>query len=161
MKVLPLLYGHVKWILSFATVILKPKMTSLLLGFRVSGHTTNNDLLNKIEDETSMVNMKNLEQSSINCPNVNWKFFHCFINERESKKRIGSIKIISCNLHVVNSVFKSAANAIDWNLHKLMKACFQILHPITSKKGRLYHHHWFKCFPFLFLCNSIIFRLII
>ena len=141
MKVLPLLYGHVKWILSFATVILKPKMTSLLLGFRVSGHTTNNDFLNKIEDETSMVNMKNLEQSSINCPNVNWKFFHCFINERESKKCIGSIKIISCNLHVVNNVFKSVANATDWNLHKLMKACFQILHPITSKKGRLYHHH--------------------
>ena len=52
-------------------------------GSEFLGHTTNNDLLNKIDDGTSMSNMKNLKQISMDCPNVNWKLFECFINKRE------------------------------------------------------------------------------
>ena len=83
MKVLILLYGHVKWILSFATGILKQKVHEFATEFL--GHTTTNDLLNKIEVVTSMVNIKNLKHLSMDYPNVNLKFFDCFINEGESE----------------------------------------------------------------------------
>ena len=37
-------------------------------GSEFLGHTTNNDLLNKIEDGTSMLNMKNLKQILMDWP---------------------------------------------------------------------------------------------
>ena len=55
-------------------------------GSKFLGHTTNNDLLDKSKDGTSMLNMKNLKQILMDCPNVNWKFFECFINQRESEE---------------------------------------------------------------------------
>ena len=72
--------------------------------------------------------MKNLKQISMDGPNMNWKLFQCFINKKESKELPGLINIGSYNLFVLNNAFKTGANAAGWNLHKLMKACFQILH---------------------------------
>ena len=76
------------------------------LGWEFWGHTTNNDLLNKIEDGTSMLTMKNLKLILMDCPNVNWKLFECFISKRESKEHSGLISIGNCNLHVLNNVSK-------------------------------------------------------
>ena len=67
-------------------------------------------------------------------PNMNWKFFDCFINERKSEELPGLINIGSCSLHVLNNTFKTGANATGWNLHKLMKACFQILHDSPARR---------------------------
>ena len=58
------------------------------LGLEFRGHTTNSDLLNRIEDGISMLNMKHLKQILIDCPNVNWKLFECFINKQENPKNI-------------------------------------------------------------------------
>ena len=76
------------------------------LGWDFCGHTTNNDLLNKIEDGTSMFTMKNLKLILMDCPNVNWKLFECFISKRESKEHSGLIIIGNCNLHVLINVSK-------------------------------------------------------
>ena len=103
-------------------------------GSEFLGHTTNKNLLNKIENGTSMLNMKNLKQISMDGPNMNRKFFECFVSKRESEKLPGLIHIGSCNLHVLNNAFKTGANAIGWNLHKLMEACFQILHDSPVRK---------------------------
>ena len=81
------------------------------LGSEFLGHSTNDDSLNKIEDRTSMFNMKNLKLL-MDCPNVNWKLFECFIIKRESKEHFGSINIGNCNLHLLNNPFKTGANAI-------------------------------------------------
>ena len=97
-------------------------------------HTANKDLLNNIENGTSMLNMKNLKQISMDGPNMNWKFFDCFINERKSEELPGLINTRSCSLHVLNNIFKTGANATGWNLHKLMKACFQILHDSPARR---------------------------
>ena len=77
--------------------------------------------------------MKNLKQISMDGPNMNWKF-DCFINERKSEELPGLINIGSCSLHVLNNTFKTGANATRWNLHKLMKACFQILHDSPARR---------------------------
>ena len=50
-KVLSLLNSHMKWILSFVTGILKQNVSVHYWGSELLGHTTNNDLLNKIEME--------------------------------------------------------------------------------------------------------------
>ena len=81
-----------------------------------------------------MLNMKNLKQISMDGPNMNWKFFDCFINERKSEELPGLINTRSCSLHVLNNTFKTGANATGWNLHKLMKACFQILHDSPARR---------------------------
>ena len=103
-------------------------------GSEFMGHTTNKDLLIKIENRTSMLNMKNLKQISMDGPNVNWKFFECFINKRESEELPGLINIVNCNLHVLNNAFNIGANAPSSNLHKLIKACFQILHDSPARR---------------------------
>ena len=81
-----------------------------------------------------MLNMKNLKQISMDGPNMNWKFFDCFINERKYEELPSLINIGSCSLHVLNNTFKTGANATCWNLHKLMKACFQILHDSPARR---------------------------
>ena len=81
-----------------------------------------------------MLKMKNLKQISMDGPNMNWKFFDCFINERKSEELPGLINTRSCSLHVLNNTFKTGANATGWNLHKLMKACFQILHDSPARR---------------------------
>ena len=55
----------------------------------------------------------------MDCPNVNWTFSEFF-------KEFGLISIGSCNLHVLNNVFKTGANTTGCNLYKLMKPYFQI-----------------------------------
>ena len=86
-------------------------------GSEFLGHTTNKDLLNKLENGASMLNMKNLKQISMDVPNVNWKFFECFINKTESEELLGLINIGSFNLHGLNNVFKTGTNATGRNLH--------------------------------------------
>ena len=81
-----------------------------------------------------MLNIKNLKQISMDGPNVNWKFFECFANKRESEELPGLINIGSCNLHILNNAFKTGPNATGLNLHKLMKACFQILHDSPARR---------------------------
>ena len=91
------------------------------LGSEFLGHITNDDLLNKIEERTSMFNMKNLELL-MNCPNVNWKLFECFISKRESKEHFGLINIGNCNLHVLSTLSKQEQMqlvriCIGWWIH--------------------------------------------
>ena len=81
-----------------------------------------------------MLNMKNLKQILMDGPNVNWKFFECFVNKGESEELPGLINAGSCNLHVLNNAFKTGANATSWNLNKLMKGCFQILHDSSARR---------------------------
>ena len=81
-----------------------------------------------------MLNMKNLKQILMDGPNVNWKFFECFVNKGESEKLPGLIDAGSCNLHVLNNAFKTRVNATSWNLNKLMKRCFQILHVSSARR---------------------------
>ena len=81
-----------------------------------------------------MLNMKNLKQILMDGPNVNGKFFECFVNKGESGKLPGLIDAGSCNLHVLNNAFKTGVNATSWNLNKLMKRCFQILHVSSARR---------------------------
>ena len=74
-------------------------------------HTTNNDLLNKIEDGTSMLNMKNLKLL-MDCPNVNWKLFECCISKRESEEYSILINTGNFSLPILNNAFKTEANTI-------------------------------------------------
>ena len=99
-----------------------------------------------------MSNMKNLKQISMDCPNVNWKLFECFTNKREYEELLGLIHIRNCNLYVLNNAFKIGTNTTGWNLHKLMKASFQILHDSPSLIQMFSH------FIIVQFSNSIIFR---
>ena len=82
-----------------------------LLGSDFHGHTTNNDLLKDgtFEDVTSVLNKKNLKLL-IDCVNLNWKLFGCFISKRESKEHSGLINIRNCSHPILNHAFKTGAN---------------------------------------------------
>ena len=68
-----------------------------LLGSDFHGHSTNNDLLKygTFEDLTSVLKEKNLKLL-IDCVNLNWELFGCFISKRESKEHSGLINIRNC-----------------------------------------------------------------
>ena len=74
-------------------------------GSEFVGHTTNKDLPNKIEDGTSLLNMKNLNEILMDGPNVNWKFLEWFISKRESEELPGLIHIRSGNFHALHNDF--------------------------------------------------------
>ena len=58
--------------------------------------------------------------------NVNWKFYEHVVSQREDDFP-SLINIGSCNLHVVNGVFKIGAESTNWKLKKTLKACFTII----------------------------------
>ena len=82
------------------------------------------------------------------------KFFKFFINKRESKELPGLINIESCNLYVLNNPFKTGANVTGWNLHNLMKACFQILYNSPASREDYITIIDSDVFPLYFSCNS-------
>ena len=115
-----------------------------------------------------MLNMKNLKQILMDCLNLNWKFFECFINKGKSNERPGLINIRSYYLHLFNNAFKTGANATSLNLHRL--PYFQILPVsparredyITIINSNVFHFILVQLdnFNYFFYLNSMFSRLI-
>ena len=112
MKVLTVTQSHKMDIIHYQVTHIQ-NVQVFLLGSGFHGHTTNNNLLKDgtFEDVTSVLNKKNLKLL-IDCVNLNWKLFGCFITKRESKEYSGLINIRNCNHPILNHAFKSGANTI-------------------------------------------------
>ena len=79
----------------------------------------------------------------------------CFINKKKSEELPGLINFGSCNLHALNSAFKMQLQMQLVGIYIADESIFPNTAQLTSKSRILYHHHWFKCFPTLFLCNLV------
>ena len=67
-------------------------------------------------------------------PNVNLAVLKLHSTFRDSMEYNKIIDIGSCTLHVVHGAFKSAFKATTWDVHKILKAMFNLFHQAPARK---------------------------
>ena len=55
------------------------------------------------------LNPSSLVQISMDCPNVNWKFYHNLFQQGKGEELPDLLNIGSCNLHAVHGSFEKGA----------------------------------------------------
>jgi len=112
------------------------KVVSRYFDSQFLGHTRAVDLCKNIKLALSKLKQSNLIQVSMDGPNVNWKFFDDFIQDRELSDPDASqiINIGACSLHVVHGGFKYGATATGWNLDSLLRSLWYIFSDSPAKR---------------------------
>ena len=59
---------------------------------------------------------------------TSFKFLELLCNLKESKRLHVLIDIGVCQLHTMHEAFKTGAVKLTWNIHKILKAVWQIFH---------------------------------
>ena len=98
------------------------------------GHTTHLDLLQAFEDGLAGVDLIKMIQVSMNGPNTNLKFLEVLKKKREREKLKDIIDIGSCNLHTVHGAFQTGAKASGWQLNKVLKGSYTLLHDTPARR---------------------------
>ena len=89
-------------------------------------------LLEALQDEN--LPLQNMLQLSMDGPNVNLAVLKLHSTFRDSMEYNKIIDIGSCTLHVVHGAFKSAFKATTWDVHKILKAMFNLFHQAPARK---------------------------
>ena len=98
------------------------------------GHSAANDLLQHFNDSVESINPSKIIHVSMDGPAVNHKFYKGLEDHREREELPKMINIGSCNLHIVHGAFKSGFESTDWEMKKVLKGCYQILHDSPARR---------------------------
>ena len=98
------------------------------------GHATHKDLHDGFTKATADLDISKVVQLSMDGPNVNWKFAECLFRDRNEIGLSDLINFGSCSLHIVNGAFQTGATATAWDLKKILKATWQILHDSPARR---------------------------
>ena len=98
------------------------------------GHATHKDLHDGFTKATADLDISKMVQLSMDGPSVNWKFAECLLRDRNEIGLPGVINFGSCSLHIVNGAFQTGATTTAWNLKKILKAMWQILHDSPARR---------------------------
>ena len=92
------------------------------------------NLFQSIKDSTSELNEANFLQLAMDGPNVNWlvlnKLDDVLIPNRHEK----TVNIGSCAQHMVHCGFQTGTSDAGWNIDKILKTMFFILHDSPAKQ---------------------------
>ena len=98
------------------------------------GHTTHQDLLKNFNDGLAGVDISKLLQVSMDGPITN----HCFLSkvkdQREKDELSALIDIGTCSLHTVHGAFATGAKMSGWDLKKVLKGCYILLHDTPARR---------------------------
>ena len=89
--------------------------------------------MEKFENFLTGLNPSKMIQVSMDRPSVNLKFLESLCNLRESERLPGLIDIDLCQLHAMHGAFQTGAVKSKWNIHKTLKAVWQILHDSAAR----------------------------
>ena len=92
------------------------------------------DVLEKFESSLTGLNPSKMIQVSMDGPSINLKFLEYLCNLRESKGLTGLTDIGVCQLHAMYGGFQTGAVKSAWNVHKILKAVWQILHDSPARR---------------------------
>ena len=92
------------------------------------GHRRSNDLVKAFNDGFNELDLMKLVQISMDSPNSNLKFLSEMKKLRTEDELASLIDIGSCNFHVIHEAFKTGSESSGWNLHKILKGVFTLLH---------------------------------
>ena len=68
----------------------------------------------------------NMIQLSMDGPNTNWKVFYSLQKHREELEYFSLLNLGSCGLHVAHGVFKTGSQELGWDIHKILKAMWEV-----------------------------------
>ena len=103
--------------------------TSLFLG-----HTRCNDLVAAFHNGLSELEETNMIQISVDGPNTNLKLLSEVQNELQKSKLSSLTDVGSCNLHLIHGSFKTGSEKSLWDLHKILKRAFKLLHDSPARR---------------------------
>ena len=98
------------------------------------GHTTHKDLLEGFNSSVSDLDLAKMIQLSMDGPNVNWKFAQTLSKDRTDNGLSDLIDIGRCSLHIITGAFQTGSMASSWNLKKILKAVWQIIHDSPARR---------------------------
>ena len=92
------------------------------------GHGTHTDLLNHPKSITNDLPSNKVYQLSMDRHNINLNFHKEFSRLYKEENCHCLIDIGTCSLHTVYNSFRTGVEAIGWNVKKVLKGAFHILH---------------------------------
>lgn len=102
--------------------------------FLFLGHTQCDDLVAAFHNGLNELEETNMIQISMDGPNTNLKLLSEVQNERQKNKLSSLIDIGSCNLHLIHGAFKTGSEKSSWDLHKILKGAFKLLHDSPARR---------------------------
>ena len=110
-----------------------------------------NELLNNIYDSLSNLKEDRLLQLSMDGPTVNCKVLQLLDERLEAKDLPKTLNIGSCSQHTVHGGLKTGIKSVDWNIEKILKAMFWILHDSPARKDDYMREGNTSVFPLRYL----------
>ena len=101
---------------------------------RFLGHATHSDLLQHFNDAVKDLNPNHMYQISMDGPSVNLKFYDCIIKQREENEQHALVNIGTCGLHTIHGAFRNGAQKSDWNIKKVLKGSYILLHDSPARR---------------------------
>ena len=117
------------------------------------GHTRSNDLVKAFNDGFNELDLTKLVQISMDGPNSNLKFLSEMKKLTIEDELASLIDIGSCNLHVIHGAFKTGSESSGWNLHKILKGAFTLLHDTPARRDDYFNLTGSSEYP-LQLCGT-------
>ena len=92
------------------------------------GQGTHTDLLNHLKSITNDLPSNKVYQLSMDRHNINLNFHKEFSRLYKEENCHCLIDIGTCSLHTVHNSFRTGVEATGWNVKKVLKGAFHILH---------------------------------
>lgn len=112
------------------------RIATRYLGSEFMGRSTAGDVL-----ETFLAGVKDLDQAKLlqvasDGPNVNLLFLKNLAEYRKENEYLPLVDIGTCGLHVIHGSLKTGCKkGTDWELQKVLKAMWQLLHDAPSRRA--------------------------
>lgn len=99
------------------------------IGSQFMGHGTAEDMIIHFNEGIKDLNTvrNKLIHISMDGPNVNWKFFYLFYQQFMKDHGCSMVNIGSYGLNIVHNVFKTGAQATEWNISSLLSSLYYLL----------------------------------
>ena len=86
-------------------------------------------------------------------PNADWKFIESHKRYRSDNEQHQLVDIGLCGLHIIHRAFKTGAESSNWELKKVLKGEFTLLHEWPAKRDDYDSLAVSNTFP-LFFCGT-------
>ena len=94
-------------------------------------------------------------QVSVDGLNTNQKFIKCLKRCRLENEHHQLIDIDSCGLHIVHRAFKTGTENTNWELKKVLKGTFTLLHDSPARRDGYVSLTRSNMFPLFCLGNQV------
>ena len=91
-------------------------------------------LFEKIKESVTELDESRLIQLSMDDPSVNWNVLEKVDDYLMNKDLPETIHIGSCNQHILHGAFQTAIQSSGWNIDKVLKSMYWILHDSPARK---------------------------